>query len=43
MGLLNYKPFMLFLVYTCLACTLASGLLVSPCLDFIMNRSETSR
>ena len=39
-GLLNYKPFLLFLVYTCLACALASGLLATPCIAFIVNEPE---
>lgn len=33
-GLLNYKPFLLFLAYSTAAAGLASGLLVKPTIDF---------
>ena len=39
-GLLNYKPFLLFLLYTCAACTLACLLLARPCYAFIFDRPE---
>lgn len=37
-GLLNYKAFLLFLLYTCLACCLSSGLLAPACLAFILDK-----
>ena len=39
-GLLNYKAFLLFLVYTCLACILAAGLLAPSCVSFILDRPD---
>ena len=39
-GLLNYKAFLLFLLYTCLACCLATGLLAPSCVAFIMDKPD---
>ena len=36
-GLLNYKPFLLFLAYTCAACSLGCALLARPCYAFVFD------
>ena len=42
-GLLNYKAFLLFMLYTFLACCLAAGLLGPSSLDFILERPAAGR
>mmetsp|Transcript_27492 Transcript_27492/g.69960 ORF Transcript_27492/g.69960 Transcript_27492/m.69960 type:complete len:318 (-) Transcript_27492:521-1474(-) len=37
-GLYNYKAFLLFLIYTALACTTACVMLIRPLLDFFSNK-----
>lgn len=34
-GLLNYKQFLLFLIYALLACLMSAAMLVQPCIDFV--------
>lgn len=40
MGLLNYKAFLLFLFYTMLAATLATGLLLRSFISFLVQGDE---